>query len=97
MDKELGAGREVIVDDIVQQRDVNAARSHVCHDEDVHLARPEFATVNATSSLQAEKFTSGCKPIEQLPGHSILRLLHCGACLMRECQPDPFGRTRRHS
>lgn len=57
VDEELGTGGKVIVDDIVQERDVNATCGHICHDENAHLACPELAAVYAAGSLQAAMCT----------------------------------------
>ena len=52
MHKQLGLGREVKVDDIVQQWDINAAG---CHISDHHYVRPpcgKLADMDFTRSLQ---------------------------------------------
>ena len=52
MDEELGLGGKVEVDDIVEQRNVDAPGCHICHDHEVHLAGSELAGVDLAGSLQ---------------------------------------------
>lgn len=54
MDKEFGAGWEVIVDDIVQEGNIDTTGSDICHNENADLACPKLAAVDATSSLQED-------------------------------------------
>ncbi len=60
--KQLGLGWEVEVDDIVQQRNVNAASSDVSDDHEVDLACAELAGVYLPGGLQCNsrhpEFTS---------------------------------------
>ena len=50
--KQLGLGWEVEVDDIVQQRNVNAASSDVSDDHEVNFACSELASVDLPGGLQ---------------------------------------------
>ena len=51
VNEELGLGWEVIVDDVVQEWQVNAAGSHISDNQDAGNACPEFAAVNAPRNL----------------------------------------------
>ncbi len=51
MQEELGLGREVEVDDVVQQRDVNTAGRHVRHHQHHGLAVHKAADVDLASRL----------------------------------------------
>lgn len=53
MDEELGLGREIIVDDIVQEGQVYSTRGHVCDNQNGGDARSEFAAVNAPCCLRS--------------------------------------------
>lgn len=58
MDEELGSGREVIVDDVIQEGDIYATGSHISHNEYVDIPSPELGTVYAACCLH-NKSNSG--------------------------------------
>jgi hypothetical protein len=57
VNKELGARGKVVVDDVVQKRDVDATRSHIRHNQDVNTACTEFGTVYPPGSLHFDRGT----------------------------------------
>lgn len=66
--EQLGLGREVKVDHIVQQWDVNAAGCHICDHHHVRPPRRELANVDLTSSLQSavSQMSQRCRTEGQL-------------------------------
>ena len=51
MHKQLGLGREVVVDDVVQLRNVDATRRQVCDNHDLDLSLLELGHVDLASRL----------------------------------------------
>ena len=51
VNEQLGLGWEVIIDDIVQERQVNATSSHISDNEDAGNACPELAAVDTPCYL----------------------------------------------
>ena len=60
MHEQLWLGREVEVDDIVQERDVKAPGSHISHNQHARSAHPELAYVYAPGRLHAHTHTQSC-------------------------------------
>ena len=48
---------EIIVDDIVEEGQVDAARSYIGDNQDTSYARPEFAAVDAPCCLHTSQFS----------------------------------------
>ena len=53
--KQLGLRREVEVDDVVQQRDVDAAGGHIRDDQELRAAGPELGDVDLARCLCAQQ------------------------------------------
>lgn len=53
--EQLGLRREVEVDDVVQQRDVNAARRNVRDHHELRAPRPELGDVDLARRLRARE------------------------------------------
>ena len=51
VDKQFCFSREVVIDDVIQQRDVNTASGHVSGNHYVRLLRLKFGRVDFTSRL----------------------------------------------
>ena len=51
MDEELQFGREIIMNDVLQQRDVQSSSSQVCHEQEVDKLAAELNQLVFSSSL----------------------------------------------
>ncbi len=106
--EQLGLGREVEVDDVVQQRDVQAARGHVGHDQHAHAARAELADVDPPRRLRRAPLagiavspprTTAARALREKrkPSQGRRARRRGRSDAQRRRAPGPSGRTRTRS